>query len=71
MDRKLIAHCDTSSSPCIMHCAEEYRMPAAREGFAEEATFKLAIEALVGVRGKEGRWSKERTLHVRGLEGGK
>lgn len=28
-------------------------MPAAREGFAEEATFKLAIEALVGVRGRE------------------
>lgn len=54
-----------------MHCAEEYSMPASRERFAEEVTFKLGIEASVGVRRKERRWSKERTLHVRGLGGGK
>lgn len=46
-------------------------MPNSLEGFAGEVTFfKLGFEASVGVVRKEGRWSRERALHVPGLEEG-
>ena len=41
------------------------------EGFAGEVTFfKLGFEASVGVVRKERVWSRERALHVPGLEEG-
>lgn len=50
---------------------EEYTVPNSLEGFAGEVTFfKLGFEASVGLVRKEGGWSRERALHVPGLEEG-
>ena len=50
---------------------EDYTVRNSLEGFAGEVTFfKLGFEASVGVVRKERVWSRERALHVPGLEEG-
>lgn len=62
--------CDKSSSPNIS-VLQEYTVPHSLEGFAGEVTFQLGFKASVGAGVKEGGWSRERTLHMPGLGGGK